>query len=163
VLKVFGSFGEFKEIVPNKTLCADDEIIRVGFMAPNDVKKFVATLEAKGLCYLEEDSSVDMVVIDQMRGPTTPCDWIEFGHVELSGNRIAVARLAGSQLKQVITPPEWKFEGSLSQTFALVPAGAEDKSLRFLRHERGPNVYLNLLTGREVYMGRTAGDGGRTS
>lgn len=88
-----------------------------------------------------------------------PCDWLEFGHVELSGNRIAVARLAGSQLKQVITPPEWKFEGSLSQTFAFVPAGAEDKSLRFLRHERGLDVYVNLLTGREVYIGRTGGDG----
>ena len=137
VLEAFCSFDEFKDIVPNKTLCADNEVVRVGFIVPNDVKKFVATLETKGLRFLEEGSSVDMVVVDQMRGPTMPCDWIEFGHVELSGNRIAVAQLAGSQLKQVITPLGWKFESSLSQSFSFVPTRAEDKSPRFLRHERG--------------------------
>ena len=155
VLEAFCSFDEFKDIVPNKTLCSDNEVVRVGFMVPDDVKKFVATLETKGLRFLEEGSSVDMVVVDQMRGPTMPCDWIEFGHVELSGNRIAVAQLVGSQLKQVITPLGWKFESSLSHTFSFVPTGAEDKSLRFLRREHGLDVYFNLLTGREVYVGRT--------
>jgi hypothetical protein len=36
----------------------------------------------------------------------------------------------------------------------LVPSGAEDKSLRFLRHEDGMDIYLNVLTGREVNVAR---------
>jgi len=28
--------------------------------------------------------------------------------------------------------------------------------MKFLRHENGLDVYLNQLTGKEVYMGRTA-------
>jgi hypothetical protein len=37
LLKKFpGGWGAFKLIVPNQTLCADNEIVRVGFMAPQD-------------------------------------------------------------------------------------------------------------------------------
>jgi hypothetical protein len=33
--------------------------------------------------------------------------------------------------------------------------GTQDKLLRFLRQEEGVDVYLNLLTGKGGYMGRT--------
>ena len=53
------------------------------------------------------------------------------------------------------TPDEWTFERSLSRSFGYAPEAHRDKSLRFLRHENGLDVYLNALTGTEVYVGRT--------
>lgn len=54
-----------------------------------------------------------------------------------------------------MTPDGWQYQGSLSQTYAFAPADHVDKSLKFLRHEDGVDVYLNSLTGKEVYLGRT--------
>jgi hypothetical protein len=98
----------------------------------------------------------EIVVADQMRGFTVPCDWADFGRVELSGGQlVSVAQLKGTTCRQVFCPEGWKYEGSLSQQFGFVPAGQESKSLRFLRHENGLDVYLNVATGKEVYVGRT--------
>ena len=72
-----------------------------------------------------------------------------------SGPRVAACWLVGSQVKQVVTPPDWKFEGSLSSTFAFVPSKHAAKGMKYLRHENGLDVYLNPITGQEMYVGRT--------
>jgi hypothetical protein len=148
----------FKDHVPNQTLCADNELARVGFMTPEDVKNFVGALECAGLVYRDGGKAKDLVVVDQLRGPAVPCDWIEFGIV---GNeeRVAACRLVGSAQTVLMRPEGWSFQGSLSQTYGFMPNEAEGKSLRFLRHEDGIDVYLNVLTGREVFVGRSAGRG----
>ena len=71
------------------------------------------------------------------------------------GQRVAVCRLVGSQLTQVVTPPGWKFEGSLSSTFGFVPSEHAAKGMRYLRHEHGLDVYINPITCKEIYVGRT--------
>ena len=84
LLKIFpGGREEFKRIVPNQTLCADNEIVRVGFMVPDDVESFVKTMEKNGLTFIRDNESVDIAVVDQMRGPTMECNWLEFLHVDL--------------------------------------------------------------------------------
>ena len=155
--RAYDNFEAFKEDLPNRTLAADGELVRVDFMSPDDVRAFIAMLERRGLRYVVEGKPQDVAVVDQLRGPTMPSDWLEFGHVGLDGNKVAVARLAGSSLHQVLTPDGWAFEGSLSHTFGFVPEAAKDKALQFLRSESGLDVYLNRLTGQEVYVGRTSG------
>jgi len=156
LIAAFGSLGAFKNIVPNKTLAADNELVRLGFMSPNDAETFVKQLEKRGLLYIVDGEARDMVVIDQIRGPAVRCGWVEFGHITIDNNRIAAARLAGGTSRRLFTPDGWKFEGSLNQTYGFVPTGTKEKSLRFLRSENGVDVYLNLLTGKEVYVGRTS-------
>jgi len=39
-----GGWESFKAEVPNQTLCADGELIRIGFMSPDDVKGFIDDL-----------------------------------------------------------------------------------------------------------------------
>jgi hypothetical protein len=56
---------------------------------------------------------------------------------------------------QVVTPPGWVYEKSLSSSYGYVPTGHKDGGLKYLRHEDGLDVYLNTLTGAEVYVGRT--------
>ncbi len=158
LLKSFdGGWEGFKDIVPNQTLCADNELVRVGFMTPDDVESFIKKLEKNGLKFLCDEKSIDIAVVDQMRGPTKKCDWLEFGHINMSksGHKIAACWLAGSELEQVVIPPDWVYEESLSSSYSFVPSEHIDKGLKFLRHENGLDVYFNPLTGKEIYVGRT--------
>jgi hypothetical protein len=152
--RIPGGWEAFKGLVPNRSLCADNELARAGFMHPDDVKRFVGVLEGFGLVYRDGETARDIAVVDQLRGPAIRCDWIESGHVG-EKERVAACRLAGSSQTVLMRPEGWSYEGSLSQTHAFVPAGAIGKSLKFLRHENGLDVYLNLLTGEEVFQGRT--------
>ena len=147
----------FKKIVPNESLCADNEVVRVGFMTPQDVESFVKKLERNGLVFLKDGQAVDLAVVDQIRGPTSRCDWLEFGHVDIGENepKVAVCRLTGSKITEMVTPAEWEYEKSISSSFGFVPSEHADKWLKFLRHENGIDVYFNPLTGSEVYVGRT--------
>jgi hypothetical protein len=154
-----GGVAGFGRAAPNDTLCADNELARVGFMAPGDVQEYVRSLEARGLVYKRDGKPIDLVVVDQQSGPTVACDWIEFGHVALAGDekkRIAVCRRAGSAATKIFMPPNWKFETSLSAKFHFVPAEDAGKRLKFLRHEGNVDVYLDTLTGKEVFLGRTS-------
>lgn len=155
--KFFGGWEAFKNIVPNQTLCADGEIARVGFMTPQDVESFVGKLQINDLVFLRDGEAIDIAVADQIRGLTSICDWLDFEHVNMegTGSRVAVCRLAGSKVIEVVTPLGWKYEGSLSSTFGFVPSVQVEKGMQFLRHEDGIDVYLNPLTGKEVFVGRT--------
>ena len=154
-----GGWEAFVDDVPNDTLCADDELARVGFMSPADVKAYVRHLEGLGFCCLSQGKSVDLVVADQLQGPAAPCDWGQFGHVTVGdnqSNRVAACRAVGSTVNMLIFPDGWQYEGSLSQTFGFVPGDHPENGMKFLRRENNVDVYHNSLTGREMYVGRTA-------
>lgn len=156
--KIPGGWEGFKRLVSNKTLCADNEIVRVGFMVPQDVESFINRLETTGLKFLRNGEMVDIAVVDQVRGPTSKCEWLEFGRVNIGDSEaeVSTCRLVGSKSSDVVTPPGWKYEGSLSSTFGFSPTEHAQKGLKFLRHENGLDVYLNSLTGKKVYIGRTS-------
>lgn len=101
-------------------------------------------------------------MVDQQRGLTSRCSWIEFGHVMTDGHSVAACRLKRSETRKLMTPDGWAYEGSLSQTFGFVPTGAEEKSLQFLRYENASDVYLNRVTSQEVFVKRSGGDAPRT-
>lgn len=160
LLTAFGNdWAAFKRIVPNRTLCADNELVRVGFMVPADVKTFVEILQSSGLAYLVDGAAKDLIVIDQLRGPVVKCDWVEFGHVNLAGELkkwVAACQLSGSRQSRVFTPEGWVFEESLSSSFGFVPNEHIEKSLTLKRGEDNLEVYYNRLTGKEVYVGRSS-------
>lgn len=152
-----GGWNAFKKIVPNDTLCCDNELARVGFMAPMDVRAFVERLQQAGLVFVNSGKAVDLAVVDQLQGPTVPCDWLEFGHINMGVGEVAACRLAGSQTMQVFTPDGWEYEGSVSASQGFVSNENVNKDLKYLRTENGVDVYLNKITGKEVYIGRTRG------
>jgi hypothetical protein len=162
LLRAFdGDWEKFKRTVPNATLCADGELVRVSFMSPEDAERYVAGLGTHGLKYLDQGKGRDLVVVDQLRGPAAVCEWIEFGHLNLDGDprkRVAACRLVGSSQTVLMPPDGWTFEGSLSQSFGFVPTGHVEKSLTFIRRENGLDVYRNEMTGKLVYIGRTHRD-----
>lgn len=156
--RVPGGWEGFKRLIPNNTLCSDNEIARVGFMTPDDVQAFIAELENHSLVFQSNGESIDIAVADQLHGLTTKCSWLEFGHINLDNDpkkRVAACRLVGSVEQQFFTPDNWSFDNSLSSSYGFSPTSADKKGLKFLRHENGLDVYLSELTGEEVYIGRT--------
>lgn len=149
----------FKTAAPNATLCTDNELARIGFMTVDDVEAFIKELKSTHLVHLDDGDAVDVVVVDQQAGPTSKCSWVEFGHLNLGGNpktRVAACRLKGSSTMQIFTPEGWEYEHSLSHTYGFVPSGTEAKSLTLLRRQDGLDVFRNVLTGTDVYVGRTS-------
>jgi hypothetical protein len=64
---------------PNSTFRTDGKLAAVGFFSPTDVEVYILTLQKAGLRFVEQGKCRDIVVIDQIHGPTLPCDWIEIG------------------------------------------------------------------------------------
>ena len=126
-LTPFESWEAFKSIVPNKTLCADTELARVGFTSPAEVGEFVEALRSYGLKFSETGSAEDIVICDQQKGFTTHCAWAEFGFIDLDNDpkkRTAVARLLGSTVDTVATPIGWSWDQSLTRDFIFWEYGS---------------------------------------
>jgi hypothetical protein len=58
-----GGWDAFKNIVPNQTLCADNEIAQVGFMAPQDAESFVNKLESNNLKFPRSGGAMPMLLL----------------------------------------------------------------------------------------------------
>lgn len=155
--KFKGGMAAFESIIPNHTACADGELLRIGFMMPADLDDFLKLLERYGLQHHSNGEALDFVVVTQFGGIQSKCNWAEFGHVEIvPSQRIAACRLVDSQAGGIVTIEGWEYEGSLSHTYAFVPDAQQiDKSMKYLRREGNVDVYLNLLTEKEMYVGRT--------
>ncbi len=157
--KMQGGWAAFLAMVPNATECHDEDIARVGFMVPPDVEAFVSTLEARGLVFRREGRAQDIAVVDQLRGPVIEAPWLQVGRVPHKGKHLVVASLIGSPLSEAAAPFGWRFEGSLSERPGFVPKGQEGDRWKFLRFEKGTEVYLDLVSGEEVYVGRPVVEG----
>jgi len=162
-----GGWNAFVESVPNATLCADADIARVGFMAPNDVETYINRLERGGLTFLTDGKAVDIAVVDQQRGLTIICKWLEFARVpfDRDGNKVSICWFfdgpriaAGLHMNdtsmELSTPAGWTFENSFSRQFKFAATDEEKRRFQFVRSDGGVDTYLDLLTGKEVYMSR---------
>lgn len=128
-LDPFGTWEAFKAIVPNETLCADNELVRVGFMSPAEARCFVDVLRSHGLRFSETGPAEDIVICDQQRGFSTECNWAEIGSVDLGEDQskpTACARLKGSTVTELVTPVGWTWENSLTREFLFVPSKPND-------------------------------------
>lgn len=153
-----GGWKAFEANPPNKTLCADGELIRIGFMVPDDVKRYIGTLAEYDIQYLVNGKAEDLIVADQQRGFAAPCDWAEFGRIPLDLNNtkiIAACRKTGSTVNQVVMPDGWNFEESLSSRFLFVPDGNEMSYAAEPGHpDDGVDVYTDPDSGKKLYQGR---------
>ena len=154
-----GGWQAFVADCPNRTLCADEKLARVGFMGSADGDRFVRKLENMGFVYQLDGHAVDLAVVDQLARLITPCDWLEADKVTVDGNRITVARSLESRDLVLATPEGWEYEMSLSSNYVRAPTEEFDKGLQFVRHEDGLDVYLSKLTDGELYIGRTGPPG----
>jgi hypothetical protein len=153
-----GGWEQYERSAPNGTLCADGEIARIGFMMPADVERFIYTLQQCGFEYMRDGTAIDIAVADQIHGLLSTCSWLQFGRVPLSGteHRVAACRLTGGSSKSLVMPPDWRFETSLSAKSTFVANGNLKSQVQYLRTRGNLDVYRNIETGEEMFVGRTA-------
>lgn len=148
-----GGVKAYRAECPNRTFCADDRLARVGFMTPPDVGRFIRGLERLGFIHLQDGRAVDLVVVDQHRGPTTPCDWIDGGK---HPNGYSAAWKAGTIPGWFAVPDGWTQPQSVGMTH--VETESVDERLLRLKRDEGVEVVLDYETGREGFIGRTDRD-----
>lgn len=89
-------------------------------MVPDDVGLFISRLEQIGLVPFVDDAAFDVVVMDQMTGPTTYCDWIE--GARFSEGYLA-AWLSGTEPGVLCAPDGWTVEKSQRMKRFANPGG----------------------------------------
>ena len=153
-----GGFSAFLNGVPNNTLCDDGELVRVGFMSPDLVKAFVDELVYSNLRFhrqptreLEQD--IDIAVVDQQAGLTTPCDWLLVGRIPINpnGDQVTACWLAESKIQKLYFPENWNYDHSLSKKFHFSKSENVETEMKYIRTEGNLDVYLNVKLGIEVF------------
>lgn len=108
---------------------------------------------------------MEIAVVDQLTGPLSKVTWLEFAQFNLEpGKRVSSCWLfdgprmgAGIHMKSqqldLAVPPGWKYEDSLSAKTKFVRNEDVDARLKFLRHQDGLEVYKDLETGKELFVG----------
>ena len=146
-----GGVTAYEQDCPNATFCADAFLTRVGFMAPPDVEGFVRGLEANGLVFSDGRQFVDVAVVDEYQGPTSPCSWLQSGRHPAG---FTAVWLVGTDPSPIACPAGW----SLGQSAKLKFTPSEEFAARFLpmMSEARLDVLLDYSTGKEVYIGRTS-------
>ena len=156
-----GGLDQFCLDIPNDTYCADENLVRVGFMHPDDVAAFCEHLKTFGIHYVVNGTAEDLVVIDQQRGCMSPCGWVELWNVYRDPEvtpatpKVLVCTVIGGVWIEFQEPVGWTWEGSLSESFAFAQTEDVDKSFTYLGEEENVEVYRNELTGRPAFVGRT--------
>jgi hypothetical protein len=156
-----GGFDSFLNLVPNDTLCDDGELIRVGFMNPDNVESYIGKLVESNLRFHrtsipELENEADIAVVDQQRGLTIDCEWLSVGRIPINTNGDAVTGcwLKGSTSNKLCFPDDWTFENSLSKKFHFSETEKVDSEMKFLRTEGNLDVYLNVKLGIEVFTSK---------
>jgi len=143
-----GGWSAFVGSLPDATLCSDANIAGVGFVEPKDVESYVKRLERKGLTFLLDGKAADMAVVDQQRGPTTVCKWLEFGRgpFDQNHNKISICWFfdgSNNTSVKLFTPAGWAFENSLSRRIGLV-ATDEVRRFQFVRRDAIGDIEMAL-------------------
>ena len=152
-----GSVNQYIADCPNGTLCMDDDIVRVGFMYPDDAYAFIENLEHLGFRYIVDEQFDEIAMVDQIDGIVLPCDWLEYLKLVLfKGDiRVRICKSKGKPPGDVVFPPGWNYETSLSKHTFTLDRESEEARMVFLRHEDGIDYYLDVLTGQEHWIERT--------
>lgn len=150
----FGSIENFISSVPiNQTFCHDKDLIRVGFMTPDYIRDFIDQLAIHGLKFLDNGSAVDVVVVDMMRGPTTPCQWVECQKLHLGNNRfVTAAKLVGSDEEQLFTPLDWSYDQYAMFEAGYLSVDEANENLELIETKDGIDICQHRKTGGFYYI-----------
>ena len=149
-----GGLDQYIEDCPNRTLCMDDTIVRVGFMSPIDVDAFIGNLEELGFRLIEDNEFAEIAVVDQFNGIVLPCDWLEYMKLVIfEGDiRVSICKSKGASVGDVALPRGWNYETSLSKRTIPMNSETLEDRLIFLRRKGCVDFYLDVITGKEVFI-----------
>ena len=136
-------------VPPNQTALGDDDIWRCSFMTLADANRFLEVVEDLGL-NVKQGPDSDVVLVQEFDQSVEPyCEWLQTSTWE----KAVIGWMAGSQPDSVTAMEGWDPKVGSGLTFHD-PSSMGD--LEFVRTEGSLEVYRDLASGREVYVGRTS-------
>jgi hypothetical protein len=152
-----GGVEQYVKDSPNRTLCMDDSIARLGFMTGRDAQDFIESLERLGFRCAVDGEFDEIAVVDQFDGLYMPCDWLEYLKLVIfEGDiRVSICKSKGNPIGDVVFPCGWNYEKSLSKRTLPMDSRSLGDRLIFLKHKDGVDCYRDALTGEEVFITRT--------
>jgi hypothetical protein len=151
-----GGVEQYITDCPTRTLCMDEEIVRVGFMSPVDMRAFIEDLVGLGFNYIEDEGFDEIAVVDQFDGIFLPCNWLEYLKLVIfEGDiRVMICKRIGAAIGNIVFPDGWDYQTSLSKRTLSLESERCEKRLIFLRRKGSRCFYLDALTGKEVFIDR---------
>lgn len=120
--RFFGGPRAFTELVPNRTLCTDGELYRVGFMSMEDVDFFVTQLFKAGLAGASdtEIESPDVALASQDGSMIFPCSWVELSQYPVDEGKHLVwgCKLKGGKSEHLAVSEHWTYDANASMLWA---------------------------------------------
>ena len=80
--KYSGGIEAYIEDCPNKTLCQDNYLCRIGFGRFEDADEWASSLLSAGLGDEVNGVLQDIAFADSSKGLAAPCDWLKFSRDE---------------------------------------------------------------------------------
>jgi hypothetical protein len=123
--------------------CADDDLVSVSFFATVDAQVAFAELTSAGIVAIDDGKFYEIAYLEQGKGPTIPCDWLEW---QKHGEGYTSCWLAGTDPGRFHAPPDWTPEQSLRLTFQDWRE-TPGRCLRLAVNADGMEVWLDFETG----------------
>jgi hypothetical protein len=126
-------------------VCTDDELTAVSFASAGGCDVWLDRLADCGIVHVDDKRSADVVCIDELSGPRTPCDWIEWRQ---HPDGFTYAWLAGTDPGDVVAPTMRRREEARWHR----PRAEEVESGHMIQlaSENGLDYWLDLHTGRQI-------------
>jgi hypothetical protein len=137
-------------IRPNQMACADRDLCMVAFMVHEDAVGFSVRLESAGLQGPRDGAYRDVAVVGVDGAVGHACPWLRVGRYA----GVRAAWLDGADPDPLVVPL-----GCSPNSLVNLSPDEVAKRLKFLRREGGVEVYLDTVTGQEMYRARTAPSG----
>jgi hypothetical protein len=152
-----GGLEQYIKDSPNRTLCMDEDIVRLGFMDSNDAGEFIDSLVSLGFRYITDEEFDEIAVVDQFTGFYAPCEWLDFTDSAAfkGAKRISACKLKGAYVDYIYLPEKWVYEESLSKKTIVTDQDEDAVRMTFIRREGNFDIFRDKLTGEEVYRERT--------
>lgn len=142
--KVWGGMESYAKLVPNRTLCADEHLTRVGFLDWPTANDFLERLRAVGLTHHNVDEGPDVGVLHQDEGFLGLVPWLEW-HRDQAG--LSIAWLSGTPPGELAIPQGWSAKSALryidnaEASSRLIPLKTTTDHASFVDSRSGEVVY----------------------
>lgn len=141
-----GGMAGFREWFSWNESCQDGELLTFLFANLEEANVCAFALEESGFVHYRGGKANDFVIVDQVRGPQFPTDWLNFGEASSGGRAIRVVWKTNEE--SIDVPEGWVYQGSPSECLATgrdLPAGPTFPRIAIVKRDGRP-VLVDPLT-----------------
>jgi hypothetical protein len=123
--------------------CSDDALVSVSFHGTEDATVVGNELLDLGIVAVDDDHFYELAFVDQAKGPTMPCDWIEWQKHE---EGYTSCWLAGTDPEPLHTPEGWTPQQSQNLTLHDI-RGEPGRCMKLADEPDGHEIWIDFQTG----------------